>query len=54
MSTHNILLSIYENHHKLSHICLQLWDISRGLRNEFEIAMVNELLVLEPLKFYWT
>ena len=25
---------------------------SKGLKNEFETAMVNELLVFEPLKFY--
>ena len=25
---------------------------SKGLKNEFEIAMVNEPLVFEPVKFY--
>ena len=33
-------------------IKLQLWDFSQGLKNEFEIAVVNEPLVFEPLKFY--
>ena len=34
------------------HIILsqQLWDFSKGLKNEFEIAVVNELSVFEPLK----
>ena len=27
---------------------------SKGLKNEFEIAVVNELSVFEPLKFYCT
>ena len=31
---------------------LQLRDFSTGLKNEFEIAMVNELSVFEPLKIY--
>ena len=28
------------------------WDFSKGLKNEFETAMVNELSVFETLKFY--
>ena len=32
----------------------QLLDFSQGLKNEFEIAMVNEPLVFELLKFYCT
>ena len=31
---------------------LQLWDFSKGLKNEFETAMVNEPSVFELLKFY--
>ena len=31
---------------------LQLWDFSRGLKNEFETAVVNEPAVFEPLKAF--
>ena len=31
---------------------LQLWDFPLGLKNEFEIAIVYEPSVFEPLKFY--
>ena len=32
---------------------MQLWDFfSKGLQNEFEIGVVNEPSVFEPLKFY--
>ena len=31
---------------------LQLWAFSKGLKNEFKTAMVNEPSVFEPLKFY--
>ena len=31
---------------------LQLWLCSKGLKNEFETAVVNEPSVFEPLKFY--
>ena len=31
---------------------LQVWDFSKGLKNEFETALVNEPSVFEPLKFY--
>ena len=40
-----------ENRPKLSQIC-RLWDFSKGLKNEFETAMVDEPSVVEPLKFY--
>ena len=40
-----------ENHHKLSQIC-NCGICSKGLKNEFETAMVNEPSVFEPLKFY--
>ena len=31
---------------------LQLWDFSKGLKNEFETAVVNEPSGFEPLKVY--
>ena len=54
MSTHNIPVSIYRT--KSAYIIqkLQLLDFSKGLKNEFETAMVNEPSVFEPLKFYCT
>ena len=52
MSTHNIPFFIINNNiPKLS----QIWNYgicSKGLKNEFETAMVNEPSVFEPLKFY--
>ena len=50
MRTHNILFSI-ENYPTLSKIW-SYWIFSKGLKNEFDTAMVNELSELEPLKFY--
>ena len=41
-----------ENHPKLSEICNYV--ISKGLKNEFETAVVNVLSVFEPLKFCCT
>ena len=40
-----------ENHPKLSQIC-NYGICSKGLKNEFETAVVNETSVFEPLKFY--
>ena len=40
-----------EKHPKLSQIC-SYGIFSKGLKNEFERAMVNEPSVFEPLKFY--
>ena len=40
-----------ENHSKLSQIC-NYGICSKGLRNEFETAVVNEPSAFEPLKFY--
>ena len=40
-----------ENHPKLSQIC-SYGIYSRGLKNKFETAVVNEPLVFEPLTFY--
>ena len=51
--TQNIPFSIkIENHPKLSQIC-RPGIFSRGLKNEFETAVVNEPSVFEPLKFYF-
>ena len=53
MKTHNIPFSSEkkENHPKYPTICSQV-TLSKGLKNEFEIAMANEPSVFEPLKFY--
>ena len=53
MSKHNINIK-KENHPTLVQIkeCLQLWNFFIGTQEEFEIAMVNEPSVFEPLKFY--
>ena len=40
-----------EIHPKLSWIC-SYENFSKGLKNEFEIALVNEPSGFEPLKFY--
>ena len=40
-----------KKHPKLSQICSSGY-FSKGLKNEFETAMVNEPSVFEPLKFY--
>ena len=42
-----------ENHPKLSQIC-SYGIFSKGLKNEFETAVVKEPSVFEPLKFYCT
>ena len=41
-----------ENHPKLSQIC-SYGIFSKGLKNEFETAVVDEPSVFEPLKFNW-
>ena len=41
-----------ENQPKLSQICCY-WIFSKGLKNEFERAVVNEPSMFEPLKFYF-
>ena len=52
MSTHKILfLNIKKKHPTLSQIC-NYGIFSKGLKNEFEKAVVNEISVFEPLKFY--
>ena len=40
-----------KNHPKLPKIC-SYGILSKGLKNEFETAVVNESSVFEPLKFY--
>ena len=40
-----------EKHSKLSQICSH-GNFSKGLKKEFETAVVNEPSVFEPLKFY--
>ena len=49
MSTRNILFSIHKSKLTLNY---QLWDFSKGRKNEFETAVVNESSVFEPLKIY--
>ena len=52
MKTHNIPFQYkIENHCKLSKTCSQV-IFSKGLKNEFETAVVNEPSVFEPLKVY--
>ena len=53
MSTHNIpFLNIKkENYPKLSKFC-SYGIFSKGLKNEFETAVVNEPSEFDPLKFY--
>ena len=53
MSTHSLPILICKNrkHPKSSKIC-SYGSFFKGLKNEFEIAVVNEPSVFEPLKFY--
>ena len=53
MSTHNMPLSIYKT---IPNIIMSaaMGLFSKGLKNEFETAVVNEPSVFEPLKFYCT
>ena len=52
MRTHNIPFSIKKK--KSPYIILNLypWDFSKGPKNEFKTAVVNEPSVFEPLKVY--
>ena len=53
MSTQNIPFSILKKKKSpLIILNLQRWDFSKRLKNEFEIAMVNEPSVFGSLKFY--
>ena len=40
-----------KNHPKISQVC-NYEKFSKGLKNEFESAVVNESSLFEPLKFY--
>ena len=52
MSTHNIpFYNTKENHPRLFELC-SYGIFSKGLKNEFGTAVVNEPLVFEVLKFY--
>ena len=54
MSTHSIPFQYkIEQHPKLIQIC-SYKIVSKGLKKEFEKAMVNEPSVFEPSKFYCT
>ena len=54
MSTYNIPFFNMKKkkHQKLSQICSYGIFFSKGFKNEFETAVVNEPSVFEPLKFY--
>ena len=39
------------NYSKYNNVC-NYWNVSWGLKLEFEIAVVNEPWVFEPMKFY--
>ena len=47
----NIKRKITLNYPRYDNVC-SYGVFSQGLKNEFEIAVVNEPSVLEPLKFY--
>ena len=47
MRTHSIPFQYKNENHPM-----QLWDVFKELRNEFEPAVVNEPPVFDPLKFY--
>ena len=52
MKTHNIPFSIYKKKITLNYPKSADVIFSKGLKNEFETAVVNEPSVFEPLKFY--
>ena len=53
MRTHNIPISIWKrNHHKLSYKSAAMGFFSKGLKNEFKIAVVHEPSAFEPRKAY--
>ena len=51
---HNIHFQYKEEKSALIILILPLWDFSKGLKDEFETAVVDEPSVFEPLKFYCT
>ena len=52
MSTHKIPFQYKEENSALIIQNLPLWDFSKGLKNEFETARVDEPSVFGPLKLY--
>ena len=53
MSTHNIPFSIYKKKITLNYLKSAVMGFcTKGHKNEFETAVVNEPSVYEPLKFY--
>ena len=55
MSTQNIPFSVSKKKFTLNYPKYEaLWDFSKGIKNEFETAVVNEPSVFEPQKFYCT
>ena len=54
MRTRNIPFSIYKGKSACIIPNLQLLDFFKGLKDEFETAVVNEPSVFEPLKFFCT
>ena len=50
MSTQHTIFNIKKK--PLIILSLPLWDFSKGLKNEFKTAVVEEPSVFEPLKFY--
>ena len=53
MSTHNIPFSISKKKFILNYSkSAAIWVFSRGLKNEFEKAVVNEPSVFEPPELY--
>ena len=50
--TQYTILNTKKERNNLIILNLQLWDFSRGLKNEFETAVVNETSMFEPLKVY--
>ena len=52
-STQYTIFNIQKKQPKLAQICSYVFS-SKGLKNEFETAVVNEPSVFEPLKVYCT
>ena len=52
MSTHNIPFFNMKKKNTLNYSSSAAMNFSKGLKNEFELAVVNEPSVFEPLKFY--
>ena len=50
----NIKKKITQNYPKYNNVCSYGICFVRGVKNEFELAVVNEPSVFEPLKFYCT